>query len=188
VVDAGADQAVRPGVRVSLKAAVSNSASFAANSLKYSWTASPHLTIVNPTAATASFVAPSVTTSTSYTLTVTVTSGTDSATDTMIVRSDPSKADEVVIDSYSWNNRQGGTLSVTAHTNVIDGSASLSLVLNNPNAGAPLGMTASGDGKFTYSARSTKNPTNGITVNSNLKGTASSRTLTARKTRRSEEM
>ncbi|KJX94220.1 hypothetical protein TI39_contig4207g00003 [Zymoseptoria brevis] len=187
-VEAGTDQAVRPGTRVELKAVVSNAASFPANSLKYSWTADPQLTISNPTAATVSFTAPNVVALTSYTVMVNVTSGTTSATDSVTVRVDPSRPDEVFIDSYNWNNRQGGTISVTAHSNVVDGNARLSLILNNPNAGTPIPMVSSGGGRFTYTARSTKNPTNGITVRSNLRGTASSTRLTARKGRRSQCM
>lgn len=70
---------------------------------------------------------------------------------------------------------------MTAHSNVVDGTARLSLRLNNPNAGAAIVMTSAGDGKYTYNARSTKQPSNGVTVNSNLGGTQSIIATTAKR-------
>jgi hypothetical protein len=167
-----------------LKGVVSNAASF--SNLQYSWaqTAGPTITLANPTTATASFVAPRVAALTSYTFELTVTAGTSTAKDSITVTNDPSKPDVVTVDSYTWDSRQGGTLFVTGHSNVVDGSARLSLILNNPNAGNPIAMTNSGDGKFTYTARSTKNPSGGVTIRSNLNGQATLTTRTAKLRRR----
>lgn len=103
----------------------------------------------------------------------------------MLVTSDPAGKDDVVIDSYTWSSLQSGTISVTAHTNVADGTAKLSVSLNNPTPGAAIQMTSQGGGKFSYNARSTKKPTNGVTVASNFGG-SNAKTATSAKRKRAD--
>ena len=185
--NAGPDASARPGVVVSLSGKPDNAGSLPSGDLSYSWsqTAGPTVTLSGGAAATASFTAPSVAALTSYTFELTVSSkslGTKS-TDTVVVTNDPKAIDAVVIDSYTTTKQQGGSISMTAHSNVVDGSAKLTLQLLNPNAGAALTMTSAGGGKFTYNARSTKQPSGGIKVTSNLGGTVS-KTTTSSKRRR----
>jgi hypothetical protein len=181
-VNAGADLKVRPGVVVSLAGKVDNAASFPSGDLTYSWTQTgpePKVTLTGASAATATFSAPSATASVTYTFDLTVTSksaGT-SSTDTIVVSNDPKGVDVVTVTSYTWTSQQGGTLSVSAQSNVVDGSAKLTLQLLNPNAGATLTMVDSKQGKFTYTARSTKQPSGGVRVTSNFGGIGNKTTL-----------
>ncbi|KAK5673937.1 hypothetical protein LTS10_013291 [Elasticomyces elasticus] len=193
IADAGTNQQVRPGSLVSLKASASNAASFPANDLTFAWnqTAGPTVTLKNPTSATPSFQAPSSSADVTYTFKVTITSASNSAADATLssksvnITSSRNNLDVVIIDSYTWDSRQGGTITVTAHSSVVDGSVTgMTLTLLNPTAGAALVMTSQTGGKFTYSATSTKQPSNGITVTSNFGGKATKTTLTARRRRR----
>lgn len=190
--NAGADITTRPGVVVKLSGKADNSASLPAGDLTYAWTqvSGPTVTLTGGASATASFTAPSVAALTKYTFELKVTSASEatSSTDSIDVSSDPNGLDTVVIDSYTTTTQNGGTISVTAHTNVVDGTAKLSLQLVNGTPGTALAMTDAGGGKFTYSARSTKKPTGGIIVSSKIGtkagGTAKS-TVTTSKRRRS---
>jgi len=181
-VNAGADQKVRPGVIVSLAGKADNAASFPSGDLTYNWVqtgSEPKVTLTGASAATATFAVPSTTASVSYTFVLTVKSksaGT-SSTDTIVVASDPKSLDTVIITSYTWTSQQSGTLSVTAQSNVVDGSAKLTLQLMNPNAGAVLTMVDSKQGKFTYSARSTKQPSGGVRVTSSFGGVGNKTTV-----------
>jgi hypothetical protein len=182
-VNAGADQKVRPGVIVSLVGKVDNAASFPSGDLTYSWNQTgpdgAKVTLTGASAATATFAVPSATASVSYTFDLTVKSksaGT-SSTDTIVVSNDPKGADVVTVTSYTWTSQQGGTISVSAQSNVVDGSAKLTLQLMNPTAGAVLTMVDAKQGKFTYTARSTKQPSAGVKVTSNLLGFGNKTTL-----------
>ena len=141
------------------------------------------MTLNGAASPSAAFTAPAVATLTTYTFSckVSSTNFATNSTDTIIVTNNPNGKDEIVIDSYTWSSGNGGTISVIAHSNVIDGSAKLSLVLNNPGAGAPIVMTSTGGGKFSYSARSTKKPSNGITVQSQFGGSTSTTATTAKR-------
>lgn len=183
--NAGPDASTRPGVVVTLSGKADNAGSLPAGDLSYSWsqTAGPTVTLTGATAATASFTAPSTAAVASYTFELTVSSkslGTKS-TDTVVVMNDPKANDAVIIDSYTTTTQQGGTISVTAHSNVVDGSAKLTLQLLNPTAGGILTMTSAGGGKYTYNARSTKQPSGGIKVTSNLGGTISKTTTSSKR-------
>ncbi|KAK6443503.1 hypothetical protein LTR95_000330 [Oleoguttula sp. CCFEE 5521] len=158
--DAGPDVAVRTGVLVTLTGKATN-----AQSPSFAWlqTAGATVTIAGSNAASASFTAPKVTVVTTLSFTLTVTSGTTTATDLITITINPTGNDVVTIDAYTWSSSQSGSIAVTAHSNVIDGTATLSLILNNPNAGTPLTMTNAGGGKWTYNARSTGKPSGGIT-------------------------
>ena len=181
-VNAGADQKVRPGVVVSLAGTVDNAASFTPGDLTYSWVqtgSEAKVTLTGASAATASFAVPKVTASISYTFELTVKSksaGT-SSTDTVVVSNNPTGPDVVTVTSYTWTNQQGGTISVTAQSNVVDGSAKLTLQLMNPTAGAVLTMVDAGKGKFTYNARSTKQPSAGVKATSNFGASGTKATL-----------
>ncbi|KAF2218962.1 hypothetical protein BDZ85DRAFT_276587 [Elsinoe ampelina] len=105
------------------------------------------------------------------------------STDIVKIINDPTTVDTVTIDSYTYTTQQGGTLSVNAHSNVLDGSARLTIQLNNPTAGTAITMVNAGGGKFTYNARSTKQPSAGITVTSNYKGKSTKTTLSTKKRR-----
>ncbi|KAK3642306.1 hypothetical protein LTR56_010883 [Elasticomyces elasticus] len=193
IADAGTNQQVRPGSLVNLKASASNAASFPSGDLSFAWnqTAGPTVTLKNPTSATPSFQAPSSSADVTYTFKVTIKSASNPAADATLssksvnITSSRTNLDIVTIDSYTWDSRQGGTITVTAHSSVVDGSVTgMTLALLNPTAGAALVMTSQTGGKFTYSAKSTKQPSNGITVTSNFGGKAAKTTLTARRRRR----
>jgi hypothetical protein len=181
-VNAGADQKVRPGVIVSLAGKVGNTASFPSSDLTYSWVQTgpeAKVTLTGASAATATFAVPSATATVSYTFDLTVKSksaGTNS-TDTIIVTNDPKGDDIVTVTSYTWTSQQGGTISVSAQSNVVDGSAKLTMQLMNPNAGAVLTMVDAKKGLYTYTARSTKQPSGGVRVTSNFRGVGERATL-----------
>ncbi|OQN98878.1 hypothetical protein B0A48_15224 [Cryoendolithus antarcticus] len=179
--DAGPDIAVRTGVLVSLTGKATN-----AQSPGFAWTqtAGAIVTLAGSNAASAFFTAPKVAVVTTLDFTLTVTSGTTTATDLVTITINPTGNDVVTIDSYTWSSSNSGNIAVTAHSNVIDGTATLSLILNNPNAGSALTMTNAGGGKWTYNARSTSKPSSGSTVRSNLGGSTSRTTTTARRMKR----
>lgn len=185
--NAGPDVSSRPGVVVNLAGSADNAASLPSGDLTYSWTqiAGPTVTLTGGAKPTASFTAPTVSALTSYSfnLTVTSTSTKQTSTDTVIVTNDPKAVDAVVIDVYTATTQKGGTISITAHSNVVDGSAKLTVQLNN--AGTALAMVAvSGSpGKYTYNNSGTKAPANGITVSSNLGGKAAKTTTTSKRRR-----
>jgi hypothetical protein len=169
-----------------LRGSVTNAASFPANDLSYAWTqvSGKTVTLTGVNSPSATFIAPSATPSAiatlSFNLTVHSTAQTSEGAGTVPVTVDPSIKDQVTITSYTWTNQQGGTLTASAESNVVDGSATLSLFFNDPSL--PTGaqtMTSSGGGKFTFNKRSTKKPVNGITVNSNLGGTSTKSTTTS---------
>ncbi|KAM0718208.1 hypothetical protein Q7P37_006540 [Cladosporium fusiforme] len=182
--NAGAAQTIRPGVLVTLSGTSSG-----ATDATYSWalTTGTGVTLSNANTAKATFTAPASKTLVSYTFTLTVKSASagTSATSTVTITNDPSIADLVVIDSYTVTSQGGGTISVTAHTNVIDlNIAKLSVSLLNPNAGTPTLMTSAGAGKFTFTLRGSKAPSGGIQVTSSANGKATI-TKTTQKRRRS---
>lgn len=176
--DAGPDQKVRPSATATLVGKASNAASFPTNDLTYSWvqTAGPTVTLTGANAASAKFTIPSATSAISYTfeLTVTSTSLKTSSKDTIVVGNG---VDTVTISSYSWTSSQGGSIAVTAQSSITDGTAKLTLQLMNPNAGAALTMVNAGGGKFTYNARSTKQPSQGVRVTSSIGGVGNRTTL-----------
>lgn len=184
--NAGAAQTVRPGVLVTLSGQSSG-----ATDATYSWAQTPGtftgtaLTLTNGNTAKATFTTPVVTTLATYNFTLTVKSASlgTSATSTVLITNDPKAVDIIVIDSYTTTTQQGGTISVNAHTNVVDGSAKLSIQLLNPNAGTAVAMTSLGGGKWTYNARSTKTPSGGVQVTSQFGGKAVKTTVSQRRRR-----
>lgn len=159
------------------------------NQLVFSWSkttpASPTISIQNAASPTATFVAPKVTVETSFTFEVKLSLKSDtskSSKATVTVKVNPTADDVVTLDSYTWESRQSGTITVTCHSNVVNGdNKKMSLLLNN--GGTTLTMlTGSGPGKWTYSARSTKKPTN-VQCVSDLKGKSALVTQTTAKKR-----
>lgn len=189
--NAGPDISTRPGVVVTLSGKADNSSTLPANDLTYSWTqvSGPTVTLTGAGSATASFIPATTPKSTeivkySFTLTVKSASEATSSTDTVDVSSDPSALDIVVIDSYTTTTQKGGTISVNAHTNVVDGSATMSVQLvNNGVIGTAAQMVAGTGGKFQYTVQGTKKPTGGVIVTSSFKGKATSTTTTSKRRR-----
>lgn len=180
--NAGADLKLRPGVAVKLAGKADNAADFKTGDLTYSWvqtSTGTKLTLTGADTATASFTLPSTAAVATYTfeLTVKSKSAATESKDTVIVTNDPKGLDTVTVNSYTWTNTQGGTISVTAQSNVVDNTARLTLQLLNPNAGNTLTMVNAGNGKWTYNARSTKQPSGGVRVTSNLGGVGTKTTL-----------
>lgn len=183
--NAGPDVSARPGVVVTLAGKADSAASLPSGDLTYSWTQieGPTLTLTGGAKPTASITLPTVGALTTYSFNLTVTSAStkETSTDTVVVTNDPKANDAVLIDSYTTTTQQGGTISITAHSNVVDGSAKLTVQLNN--AGAALAMVDAKGGKWTYNARSVKAPANGITVTSSLGGKTTKTTTTSKRRR-----
>ena len=88
--------------------------------------------------------------------------------------------DVVTIDSYTWTSSKSGSISVACSSSVKDGSnKAMSLVLNGNTY---LMMVKAGEGRWTYSARSTSRPTT-LKCVSDLKGESASRSGAARRRR-----
>lgn len=173
IANAGPDLKIKPSATASLVGTINNTASFPNEDLTYSWTqvTGPSVSLQSATASTAKFVIPSASSTVSYSFELTVSSkskGTQSK-DVVVVGNN---VDTVTITAYTWTNTQGGTISVTAQTT--NTTAKLSLQLMNPNAGTALVMVplSGSPGKWTYNARSTKQPSQGIKVSSNGDGSA----------------
>ena len=189
--NAGPDVNTRPGVVVKLSGKADNSSTLPANDLTYSWTqvSGPTVTLTGGASATASFTAPAqpsgATAVVKYSFALTVKSASEAtnSTDTVDVSSDPTALDTVVIDSYTTTTQNGGTVAVTAHTNVVDGTAKMTIQLVNGATGTAIAMADAGGGKFTYNVRSTKKPTGGIILTSSFKGKATSTTTTTKRRR-----
>ena len=189
--NAGPDINTRPGVVVKLAGKADQASTLPANDLTYSWSqiSGPAVTLTGAGTPTASFTtlsSPTPIAAVNYTFALTVKSASEAttSTDNVVVFSDPTTLDIVVIDSYTTTTQNGGTVSVTAHTNVVDGSATLSVQLvTGTTAGTAIPMTNSGGGKFQLNVRSTKKPTGGIIVTSSAKGKASSTTTTTKRRR-----
>ena len=81
--DAGADLAASEGATVNLDGFSSSDPD--GDEITYDWTISPSVALKNADTPAPSFAAPSVTSDTTYTLTLAVSDGTDAATDTVAV-------------------------------------------------------------------------------------------------------
>ncbi|ORY03223.1 hypothetical protein BCR34DRAFT_492561 [Clohesyomyces aquaticus] len=162
---AAAISAQRVGAQVLLK--VSNTGTGIQDSdLTFAWTktspSSPTISIANAASPTATFTAPSVTAKTDFKFEVTLTLKSDTtkkSTATVTVTIDPSGADVVTVEAYTYDTRQGGTIAVTCQSNVVNGDVKRMNLIMVGNGGTTVQMTSAGSGKFTYGARSTKKPT-----------------------------
>lgn len=159
--DAGLDVTVRPGTLLSLSA--QNTAPNVQNTaLTFSWAeinplASGAVTFTNSETATPSFIAPLQGTigilKRTFEVTIKHTSGTTS-TDRVVVTTDSSAKDIVTIDSYSRVNSQSGTITVTAHTNLVGDPSAQMVISVNGAAAVQMTKVGTNTGKFTYSQRS----------------------------------
>lgn len=182
----------RVGAQILL--AGSNTASgIPSGDLVFTWTktapASPAVTIQNAGQPTATVVLPAVNAETTFEFTLTVSRKSDpskSSTAKATVKVSRTADDIVTLDTYTWESRQSGTISVTCHSNVLNGdNKGMSLVLNNGAVTRPM-IGGGGAGKWSYNARSTNRPTN-VQCVSDLKGkSAVVTTTTSRRRRRGE--
>ncbi|KAI6321072.1 hypothetical protein MCOR07_004608 [Pyricularia oryzae] len=83
--------------------------------------------------------------------------------------------DTVTFQSLTWTNGQGGTLAATCRS--VAGSngqraSSMVLQFSNRDGAFSQTMTSTGNGDFTYSARSTRQPSGNVKCLSNLGGSA----------------
>jgi hypothetical protein len=183
--NAGVDLKIRAGNAASLVGKADNAASFPNGDLTYSWkqTAGAAVMLIGADTATAKFTVPTATSALNYTfeLTVSSTSLSTQSKDTVIVGNG---VDTVTVTSYTWTSQNGGILGVTAQSSITDGTAKLTLQLLNPNAGTVLTMIPEGGGKFTYSNRNTKQPSQGVRVTSSIGGVGNQATPNASKTKR----
>jgi len=176
-------QTTRPGVPVKLGFNVTNSAAFAANDLKYTWSqvSGPTVTLSSNTAASPSLAAPSSTVKATYIFNIKVSStaaGTSSSANVTVV-SDPAVKDVVTIDSYTTNSSGGGSISITASTNIVGYVAELKVYLTNSATGTATTLTSNGNGKFSVTILKTKQPANGIFVTSSGGGSKGTTVKTA---------
>jgi hypothetical protein len=155
----------RGGAAILLRASNNNS-NIANSDLVFAWNktspASPTVSLANAASATATFNAPKVTAETSFIFEVTVSLKSDSTKTSkanVTVKVNPTAADIVTVNSYSWVSSQSGTIGVTCSSNVANGdNKKMSLLLNN--GATTLTMTKTGEGKWSYSSRSVNQPTN----------------------------
>ncbi|KAJ4290217.1 hypothetical protein N0V90_010432 [Kalmusia sp. IMI 367209] len=158
-----ADQ--RGGATILLIAQNNNSA-ISNSQLNFNWTQispstpSASVSLTNPAQATATFTAPKLATTLTFEVTLSLKSNTSITSKAQVsVKVSTTAADVVVLDTYTWESRQSGTIGVTCHSNVQNGdNKAMSLWLSG--GATKLAMTSTGSGKWSYSARSTKQPTN----------------------------
>ncbi|KAL5433186.1 hypothetical protein PMIN07_007772 [Paraphaeosphaeria minitans] len=155
-----------------------NNTDISNSALDFKWTQiepsgvpSASVTLQSPAAQTASFVAPKLSAATTLKFEATISLKSDLSKTSkaqVSVRVSGTAPDIVTLDTYTWESRQSGTIGVTCHSNVANGDVkTMTLALNNN--GTRLAMSSLGSGRFSYSARSTKQPTN-VQCYSNLGG------------------
>ncbi|CAI6341184.1 unnamed protein product [Periconia digitata] len=146
--------------------AQNNNTSIQGSDLSFVWKqtspASPTASLTNPSQASATVAVPKVSAKASFIFEVTITQKSDTTKTskaTVTVSVDPAAADSVVVNTYTWESRQSGTIGVTCSSNVVNGdNKRMSLLLNN--GGTTLTMTNSAPGKWSYSSNKVKQPTN----------------------------
>ncbi|KAF2742049.1 hypothetical protein M011DRAFT_413349 [Sporormia fimetaria CBS 119925] len=161
-----------------------------ASDLAFSWTktapASATVSIQSAASPSATVNLPRVTTEQTFNFTVTVSrksNSTLSSTAVVSVRVSPTALDTVVLDAYTWESRQSGTIGVTCRSNVVNGdNTGMSLLLNN--GATRLAMTrGTAAGRWTYNGRSTPRPTN-VQCQSNFGGRSALVTAPLRRRKR----
>lgn len=174
------DQTVRGGTKVTLTATQSNPDHLARN-LQYTWT---------QTAGSTTGVQYAGADTATYTVTVPVNDNTatiprtfqvvvtdttvpgSSATDTVIVTADKTSLDHPVVDIFTWVSRQSGTVTVTAHTDLVaDPNASMSLKFGSTAAFQKMTPVGTGQGQWTFTASKTAQPAS-VTVQTFIGTTA----------------
>jgi hypothetical protein len=149
---------------------------------------SPLASIANDNAANATIAAPKVTSETPFIfdLLITLKSNTSvSSRANVTVKISPTLNDTVTMDTYTWESKQSGSISVACASNVVNGdNKKMSLWMNT--GALKVDMTPNGAGKWVYIARSTNRPTN-LKCVSDLKGESVQRlgTQTTARRRRS---
>jgi hypothetical protein len=134
---------------------------------------------------TATVNAPKVTTETSYIFELVISLKSNSSISSkanVTVKINPTIADTVAMDTYTWDSKQSGTITVACSSNVVNGdNKKMELQLNN--AATKISMTQNGPGKWFYSSRSVARPTN-LKCVSDLTGQSAQRTGTQTTARR----
>ncbi|KAF1933194.1 uncharacterized protein M421DRAFT_415555 [Didymella exigua CBS 183.55] len=159
------------------------------DALNFAWTqtapSTPAISIANPSQATATFTAPKVTTETTFSFTLTVSLKSNATASSKIVvpvKISPTAADVVTIDTYTWESRQSGSISVSCSSNVRDGDNKKMTLLINGVSNIPMAISG-GNGRWAYTARSTARP-NRLQCVSDLGGKSAERTGTQTTRRR----
>ena len=142
VADAGADRTVSEGTTVTLDG--SSSSDPDNDSLSYSWTAPQGITLQNANAAAPSFTAPGVTSDTSYTLTLTVSDGAATDSDTVVVTV-KNNLQPIADAGSGLTVREGATANLNGFASsdpdgdaiTYDWTISPSVTLKNANTPAP---------------------------------------------------
>jgi hypothetical protein len=197
VASAGAAQTLIAGSLVTLTSSNTNPALVNGN-INFAWTLLPGGgtlaggVLKDANTPSASFVAPQTAATYNFQIKMctlnnggTVTTRCSIATTVITIQTKASNAaikDIVTMESFTWVSSQSGTLSVTCRSSVVDGTATaMTLVATTLNGGTQIMVPAAGDpGLFTFQSRSVKNPAV-VTCNSNLGGTATRTTTTAKK-------
>jgi hypothetical protein len=157
--DAGPDILVRPGTAVALSAK-NNAPNIDTTALTFAWTQSSGdpVTLNKPNTATPSFIAPLQGTTNiltrSFEVTITHTSGSTSK-DTVVVTTDITVKDIVVIDAYSRVNSQGGTITVSARSDLVGDPNAQMLIKVATGGFVAMTKVGTNSGKWSYSQRST---------------------------------
>ena len=177
VANAGTNQLVRGGTIVTLKATQTNS-QIAASDLRFAWTQTSGpttgVTITEANRATASFNAPVLvntdpaTVSQVFTVTITHAPSGSTAKATVTIVSNKTAKDHPIIDTFGWVSRQSGTVTATAHTELVDPAATMQIKIGN---GGPQPMSKTGPGKWSYTANKIPQPAS-MTVQSFIGGVA----------------
>ncbi|KAL6709159.1 hypothetical protein ACN47E_001975 [Coniothyrium glycines] len=173
---AGVSSIQRSGVSVELSGSNSEK-SLTDNDLVYSWKqsspASPTATINNKDTSKCNFIAPKPSGKTDYVFELTISLKSNSTNfnkATTKVTIDPTIADTVSQDSYTWESKQSGTLTAACSSNVqTSENTAMTLVINNGATSFPMTALSGQPGKWTINRRSTARPTN-VKCVSNLKG------------------
>jgi hypothetical protein len=155
----------RGGASIPLVAS-NNNTNIVNSDLVYAWSktspATATVSLANTASPTATFTAPKVTTETSFVFEVTVSLKSNAnaiSKANVTVTVNPTAPDIVTVGSYSFASSQGGTIGVSCSSNVANGDNKNMWLLTN-NGANNLTMTKTAEGKWSYSARSTKQPTN----------------------------
>lgn len=141
--------------------------------------------VISAGVATATVNAPKVTTETSYIFELVVSLKSNSSISSkanVTVKINPTIADTVIMDTYTWESKQSGTITVACSSNVVNGdNKKMELWLNN--AATKISMTQNGAGKWFYSSNKVNRPTN-LKCVSDLTGQSAQRTGTQTTARR----
>ncbi|KAH5490997.1 hypothetical protein HBI31_125170 [Parastagonospora nodorum] len=157
--------------------------------LTFKWSqtspSSPSASITNGGSPNATVSAPKVTTETSFVFELLVSLKSNSSISSkanVTVKINPTMNDTVTLDTYTWDSKQSGTITVACTTNVINGdNKKMELWLNN--GGSKISMTQNGAGKWFYSSNKVNRPTN-LKCVSDLKGESALKTGTQTTARR----